>query len=135
MVAGAENLEIATRNSPDPVFTLEEAYDLFPVLEEKRSVSGTSLSGGQQQMLAIARGLVRNTKLLLLDEPMVGLAPTIVREIKAKLEQISEETTILVVAQHEAILDLCEYAYVLDNGQIVHECVPDREDILAKLAL
>lgn len=130
-----ENLEIAARNSPDPVFTLEEAYDLFPILEEKRSASGTSLSGGQQQMLAIARGLVRNTKLLLLDEPMEGLAPNIVSEIETKLDLISAETTVLVVAQNEAILGLCEYAYVLDNGRIVHEGEPDQEDILSKLAL
>ncbi len=103
---------------------IEKAMDIFPILREKRKAKSGALSGGQQQMLAIGRGLVTDPMVLLLDEPSLGLAPKIVKEVFQKIKEINKEhkTTIMVVEHNiKSILHVANRAYVLDKGKIVAE--------------
>jgi branched-chain amino acid transport system ATP-binding protein len=100
---------------------LDEIYERFPRLAERRKQEGTTLSGGEQQMLAVARALARNIRLLLLDEPYEGLAPVIVQEIERIVFSIKERgiTTIIVEQNAVAALRLSDRAVIMDTGQIV----------------
>jgi len=113
-----ENLTAIMRDGP---WTLERLYGMFPRLAERRSNMGNQLSGGEQQMLAIARALATNPKLLLLDEPLEGLAPIIVDELLAALRRIVREekmSAIIVEQSARKVLPLTDNAIILERGQI-----------------
>ncbi|KFB08247.1 ABC transporter ATP-binding protein [Nitratireductor basaltis] len=117
-----ENLQLAQIAEPKG-WSLEKIYDHFPRLAERRKQEGVTLSGGEQQMLAVARALARDIKLLLLDEPYEGLAPVIVQEIEKIVRQIKDLgiTTIIVEQNAVAALELANRALILDMGQIVYD--------------
>ena len=99
---------------------LEEVFTMFPVLEERRNQKAKTLSGGEQQMLAIGRGLMAGPELLALDEPSGALAPQLVDRVLEKVENISEDIPVLLVEQHvDRALELADRAYLLENGRIV----------------
>ena len=102
---------------------LERAYDLFPILRERRNASGGSLSGGQQQMLALARALMAEPKVLLLDEPSLGLAPILVGELYGRLAELRDggQTLVVVEESPDRVLGLANRAYVLRRGRVVIE--------------
>jgi branched-chain amino acid transport system ATP-binding protein len=121
-----ENLALGTtprRAGPDVARDIAAQYERFPVLGERRRQLAGTLSGGEQQMLAIARALVARPRLLLLDEPSMGLAPLLVREIFRIIRELNAEgRTILLVEQNAfKALAVAHYAYVLERGQIVLE--------------
>ncbi len=117
-----ENLKLA-QIAPPIGWSLERVYDLFPRLGERKKQDGTTLSGGEQQMLAIARALCRDIKVLLLDEPYEGLAPVIVDEIEKTLNVIRDQglTTILVEQNAIRALNLADRAVILDTGSVVFD--------------
>jgi branched-chain amino acid transport system ATP-binding protein len=112
-----ENLTVAARPGP---WDLKRVYALFPRLQERRGQMGNQLSGGEQQMLAMARALVLNPRLLLLDEPLEGLAPLIVQELLSVIRQLIDETgmAVILVEQHaRQILPMTRQALVLERGR------------------
>ena len=119
-----ENLELGAflRNDKAAIKTdLEMVFDLFPILEQRRSQLGGTLSGGEQQMLAISRALMARPRLLLLDEPSLGLAPLIIQQIFEIIKKINKEngTTIFLVEQNaNQALKLADRGYVMENGRI-----------------
>lgn len=117
-----ENLQLARIAEPQG-WPLEQIYEHFPRLAERRKQDGVTLSGGEQQMLAVARALARNLKLLLLDEPYEGLAPIIVKEIERIVHEIKQRgiTTIIVEQNAVAALQLANRALILDMGHIVFD--------------
>ena len=140
----AENLEmgcIYLNDRAERARRLDSVMELFPVLYEKRRDYASQMSGGQQQMLALGRGLMASPELLLLDEPTLGLAPIIVREVFQKVAEISDRlnTTIMVVEHNiKGVLDIVDRAYVLDKGTVVHNGTPQSirdTDILTQVFL
>ena len=117
-----ENLKLA-QIAPPIGWSLERIYELFPRLGERRRQEGVTLSGGEQQMLSIARALARDIKVLLLDEPYEGLAPVIVDEIEKTLDVIKSQgiTTILVEQNAVRALTLADRAVILDTGSVVYD--------------
>ena len=121
-----ENLVLATLSAAAP-WSLARIYALFPRLGERQRNRGRDLSGGEQQMLAIARALVREPRLILLDEPFEGLAPLIVRDLLGVCRRLADDGhTIVIVEQNvQAALSLAQRCYVLNNGHMVFEGTPD----------
>ncbi|MEO6781997.1 MAG: ATP-binding cassette domain-containing protein [Bradyrhizobium sp.] len=114
----AENLALAQREGGWP---LEDIYQLFPKLRTRQEARGEDLSGGERQMLAIGRALCAPQRLILLDEPFEGLAPSVVAEVLAAIEKLRERTSILLVEHKvDLVLDFADKAYVMVNGEIVH---------------
>ncbi len=132
-----ENIVLASLTAPN-AWPLQRIYDIFPRLAERRRSRGTDLSGGEQQMLAIARALVRDPKLILLDEPFEGLAPVIVRDLMVACRKLVEagQTIVLVEQNLAATLALANRAYIINNGHVVHEGPADElkadPDVLQK---
>jgi branched-chain amino acid transport system ATP-binding protein len=120
-----ENLTAVARpaRTGQPAWTPARVYELFPRLAERKGNLGTQLSGGEQQMLAVGRALVLNPRLLLLDEPLEGLAPIIVEELLKAIRHVTREeglSAILVEQHPQAILAMSDVAAVLDHGSVVH---------------
>lgn len=121
-------------------WTPERVYEMFPRLAERKTNLGTQLSGGEQQMLAVGRALVLNPRLLLLDEPLEGLAPIIVEELLRAIARITREEGLsaIIVEQHpQAILKISHRAVVLDHGNVVHasdaDTLRDNPELLDRL--
>ncbi|MGE5270087.1 MAG: ABC transporter ATP-binding protein [Thiohalocapsa sp.] len=120
-----ENLVLAGLTAASR-WPIERIWEIFPQLRERRRSSGTALSGGEQQMLAIARGLVRDPQIILLDEPFEGLAPIIVQNLLTVCRRLAESgQTIVVVEQNiTAALALADRVYIINNGHVVEQTTP-----------
>jgi branched-chain amino acid transport system ATP-binding protein len=123
----AENLRLAMITARKPGWSLERVYEKFPRLRERLKHKGDEISGGEKQMLAIARSLLQDTRVLLLDEPTEGLAPLIVREVEAIVREIKAAgMTILLVEQNlYSALSLADRCYIIDGGTVRFEGTPD----------
>ncbi len=118
----AENLKIAERKRGDLERKADFIFGLFPDLKRLYKLPGNHLSGGQQQMLAVARALVADNKLLLIDEPSEGLAPVLIEQMMQAIRQLSASTTVLLVEQNFFMASqLSEFYYIIDDGKQVHE--------------
>jgi branched-chain amino acid transport system ATP-binding protein len=124
-----ENLEVPYRcpAGRGRDFNLESIFQIFPILKERREHRGGKLSGGEQQMLATARGLISRPGLLLMDEPSEGLAPLLVRDLGQRIRNFKEQgLTILLVEQKLSFaLEAADDVYIMSKGRIVHHCTPD----------
>jgi branched-chain amino acid transport system ATP-binding protein len=133
-----ENLELAVRNGSARYGLV---YELFPELQERAAQRAGTLSGGQQQMVAIARALLNENSILLVDEPTKGLAPLIVTQVAEALERVCAESTVLLVEQNlDVVRRVAEHVVVLDTGRVVHigsatELLADRERVHSLLGV
>ncbi len=121
-----ENLQLAAMTAENPR-SLDEIYESFPRLAERKRNRGKQLSGGEQQMLAIARAMIRNAGIIFLDEPFEGLAPLIVRDLMGVCRKLADAgNTIVIVEQNvRAALSLADRCYIINNGHMVYEGTPN----------
>jgi branched-chain amino acid transport system ATP-binding protein len=130
-----ENLKIAERKKGDLARKEELIFELFPDLKRLIKLPGTTLSGGQQQMLAVARALVADNKLLLIDEPSEGLAPVLIEQMMAAIKQLSAESTVLLVEQNFVVASkLAEQYVIIEEGRtvkagLISELADDKETV------
>ena len=125
-----ENILTGARGSVEQS-VWDEIYALFPVLHEMRKRKGGNLSGGQQQQLAIARALITNPKVLVLDEPTEGIQPSIIKDIARALKEIRKMRKIAIVVSEQVVsfmMDCCDRAFVIDRGRFIHEAPRDNLD-------
>jgi len=123
-----ENVRLAANHVDDPL-PMASVFEQFPELDDMRDRAARNMSGGEKQMLAIARALVADPQMILLDEPCEGLAPYIVRRIESIVQEINEErdVTVLLVEQNVAVaMAVADRHYILDEGRIVHEVTTER---------
>ncbi|MFB6311514.1 MAG: ABC transporter ATP-binding protein [Salinirussus sp.] len=122
-----ENLEMVSASMGGSASDIERVFELFPGLDDRREHLGSELSGGQQQMLAIGRALVGDVRLLMLDEPLEGLAPLIVEDVKEIVAEIAESGVTILLVEQDIMnaLDVVDRAYIIDKGSIVHEGDPE----------
>lgn len=117
-----ENLKIAERHKGDYLCKKDFIFELFPDLQRLITLPGTSLSGGQQQMLAIARALVADNKLLLIDEPSEGLAPIVIENMSTAIRELSKDTTVVLVEQNFLVASqLAEHYVIIEEGRSVRD--------------
>lgn len=127
-----ENMRVGAylnSNKKETAKMIQEQYEIFPILKERREQLGGMLSGGEQQMLAIARGIMAKPKILLLDEPSLGLAPKIVETIFKIIQHIRDRGIAVLLVEQNAVkaLSICDYAFILENGKI--NCSGKGEDL------
>ena len=122
-----ENLLVAERHAERHGWNLERVYNMFPRLRERRTQRARTLSGGEQQMLAIGRGLMTNPDCLIMDEPSEGLAPIIIQGVWEAISKLKQEgMSILLVEQNASLaLKLVDYVHVMSKGQVVYSALPD----------
>ena len=115
-----ENLKIGARDKSEYQKRSEEIYELFPVLKDRKKQHGGTLSGGEQQMLALGRAMMSGPKLIMLDEPSMGLAPIVVKQVFKFIKRINESgITVLLIEQNaRQAMGLSDYTYVLENGKV-----------------
>ena len=122
-----ENLTVGARGQNKPnAWTLERVYDFFPILKERANMHGNLLSGGEQQMLAIARALMTNPDLLIMDEPSEGVAPLVIKQIGEVITKLKGQLTVFLAEQNfNMALSVADYVYVISKGTVVHQCTPE----------
>jgi branched-chain amino acid transport system ATP-binding protein len=122
-----ENLTIGARGTKgEDAWNLERVYELFPILKERSRLHGNLLSGGEQQMLAVARGLMGNPELLIMDEPSEGLAPMVVKAIGDTISRLKGKLTVFLAEQNfNMALSLADYVYVISKGAVEYESKPE----------
>jgi branched-chain amino acid transport system ATP-binding protein len=123
----SEHIDLAAARSADGPWDREHVLELFPGLARRAHTAGAQLSGGEQQMLAIARALLRNPRVLLLDEPTEGLAPAVVRQVEQVVKEVrSSGVSVLLVEQDlHVVFATTDELRIMDKGEIVHACITD----------
>jgi branched-chain amino acid transport system ATP-binding protein len=126
LLIGARGQKNGNGNGNSDVWDLDKVYDLFPILKERQSFHANLLSGGEQQMLAVARSLMTNPDLLIMDEPSEGLAPRVIKQIGDVITHLKGKLTVFLAEQNfNMAISVADYVYIVSNGSIVYESKPE----------